>query len=182
MMIQGILGATDTIFYHEYVYNLPKYAHLAKSELALHSIRDFLYGTLYLTLPFFAWQGLFALVLAGLLLMEVVITLVDFAVEDSVRLPWGGVAKGERSMHLLIAILFGGFLALFAPHLYHWALLPTGFAEHSLTFDWLRVVLPVMGVGAILSGIRDLGAAMGLEALKFSLFPGSPVRVPKVSN
>lgn len=179
MMLQGILGAIDTVYYHEYVYNLPGHSIQARPELKLHAIRDFLYGTLYLSVPFVAWSGLFAYVLGFIFTMEILITLVDFAIEDTVRIPWGGVAKGERTMHTVIALLYGAFSALIFPHLQAWSILPTGFQPHQLALDWQKIIFPLMGVVAIGSGIRDWGAQAGLKLCQRSLFKSSQRKVLK---
>jgi len=170
MMIQGILGAIDTVYYHEYVYDLPGHAKQAAPELKLHAIRDFFYGLLYLTLPFVAWHGTLAFFLGAIFLSEILITLIDFAVEDEVRKPWGGVAKGERTMHTIIAILYGAFLALLFPHLLEWSGLPTGLEFHALSLPWQKIVFPIMGLMAIGSGLRDWGAQAGIGLCQRSLF------------
>ncbi len=171
MMIQGTLGAIDTVYYHEYIYDLPGNANQARPELKLHALRDFLYGGLYLSLPFLTWQGIFAYALGGVFLLEIVITLVDFAIEDQVRAPWGGVAKGERTMHTIIALMYGAFLALIFPYLKTWADLPTGFQPHGLAIDWQKMIFPIMGLVAIGSGVRDWGSQTGYKIFQFRLFP-----------
>ncbi len=155
LLVQGCLGALDTLVYHELIYRLPAHARTTRDELLLHAARDLVYGVLFLTLPFVHWQGVWAWVLGALLLTEVVITLVDFVVEDRVRAPHGGVAAGEGVMHAVMAILYGAFLANFFPVLIADANASTGFK--ALEVDppisgWLFVG---MGVGVWASGLRD---------------------------
>lgn len=57
ILIQGVLGALDTLYYHEYRYRLPAYATESRDELRLHGIRDLIYGLLFITLSQVAWGG-----------------------------------------------------------------------------------------------------------------------------
>ena len=63
MIAQGVLGAFDTVYYHEYVYRLPVHGPKVGGDLRLHAFRDFVYGLLFITLPFVKWQGLLAILL-----------------------------------------------------------------------------------------------------------------------
>ena len=67
------------------------------------------------TLPWLAWQGGWALVLAALLAAEIVLTLTDFVVEDTVRRFLGGVYQGERVMHAVMGLMYGAMLAYLTP-------------------------------------------------------------------
>jgi uncharacterized protein (TIGR01777 family) len=57
-----------------------------------------------------------ALLPAGVLTLEIVITLADFVVEDRTR----RLPASERVLHTVLAINFGAILAAFAPELYRW--------------------------------------------------------------
>ena len=81
LAIQGIIGAFDTLYYHEWRARLPAGGSGTAPELKLHATRDFLYAALFGTLPYLAWQGLWAVVLAAILLTEIILTLADFVVE-----------------------------------------------------------------------------------------------------
>ncbi len=54
MAVQGLIGAFDTFYYHEWKARLPGRGKAAAAELKLHAARDFLYAVLFGTLP---WQG-----------------------------------------------------------------------------------------------------------------------------
>jgi hypothetical protein len=71
LMIQGILGALDTLYYHEWRARLVAYSPLTSPELRLHAARDGIYAIIMSTLPWLAWQGGWALVLAALLAAEI---------------------------------------------------------------------------------------------------------------
>ncbi len=81
MAFQGVLGAFDTLYFHEYKYRLPVHGPKVGRELRLHAFRDFVYGLLFLTLPFLQWQGYLALILAGFIALEICITIWDFNIE-----------------------------------------------------------------------------------------------------
>src|SRR5438874_2623146 len=158
--VLAVLGAADTLYFHEWRARLPGMGRRARAELQLHALRDFVYSVLFGSLPWFAWQGWWAAVLALLLLTEVVLTLWDFVVEDWIRKPLGGVYPGERIMHGVMGITYGAMLANIVPVLRSWWLAPTGLlmvpaAVHPI----LRWIMLIMAIGVFASGMRDLCAA-----------------------
>jgi len=160
MIVQGCLGAIDTLVFHELVHALPRNVPGTAPELRLHAARDLVYAALFLSLPFVAWHGALAWVLAALLAGEIVITLVDFAVEDAVRRPLGGVPPLERTMHTVMAIVYGAFLALFLPILLAWSRAPTGWAAQEPLPGSLRIACLLLGLGVLASGLRDAAATL----------------------
>jgi len=160
---QGVLGAFDTLYYHEWRARLPAGLPGTRPELLLHASRDFLYALLFGSLPWVAWRGAWAAVLGLVIATEIGITLADFVIEDRVRKPLGGVFPGERCMHTVMAILYGAVLAHLVPVLLEAGQLPTGLVlEPAPVPDALRGVLSLMAVGVLGSGVRDLYAALGL--------------------
>src|SRR5580698_4856016 len=105
--LQGLLGAFDTIYYHEWRARLPGGVPGTAPELVLHGVRDLVYAVLFGALPFVRCEGLCVWALAGLVAVEIVITLRDFVVEDTVRRPLGGVFAGERVTHAVMGIVYG---------------------------------------------------------------------------
>ncbi len=163
LAIQGIIGAFDTIYYHEWRARLPAQGRQSAPELKLHAARDFFYGVLFGTLPWIAWHGGWVIVLVGVLVAEIILTLTDFVVEMTVRKPFGDVYAGERVTHAVMGILYGAMIAYLIPALLRWWTLPTRLAPASHTVpDALLWALTVMAVGVSLSGVRDLYAAYGL--------------------
>jgi len=161
MTLQGSLGAFDTVYYHEYRARLVAGGARTRTELSLHAARDVVYALLFGTLPFVAWSGTWAWVLAGLIAGEIGLTLTDFAVESWSRGP-EGVAPGERVTHGVMAIVYGAFLALLAPRMVEWAGRGTGFVPHDEALHrGLQLLLLVFAVGVFLSGLRDAYAALG---------------------
>ena len=163
LAIQGVIGAFDTVYYHEWRARLPARGKQAASELKLHAARDFFYAVLFATLPWISWQGTWVLVLAGVFVAEIVLTLTDFVVEIAVRKQLGDVYAGERVTHAVMGILYGAMVANLIPVLWNWWLLPTGlFPTPAIVPEALRWGIAVMAAGVLLSGVRDLYAALGM--------------------
>jgi hypothetical protein len=165
LAVLGVLGAFDTLYYHEWKARLPARAPSAHPELKLHAARDFIYALLFCSLPWFTFQGLWAAVVCVLLVAEILITLADFVVEDKVRRPLGGVYPGERTTHAIMGIVYGAMLANLAPVLLDWLRAPTGLIASPIVAGppaTLRWALVVMGVGVFISGVRDTLAVLGL--------------------
>ena len=161
--IQGVIGAFDTIYYHEWRARLPARGRQAAAELKLHAARDFFYAVLFATLPWIAWHGAWVLVLAAVFAAEIVLTLTDFVVEIAVRKQLGDVYAGERITHAIMGILYGAMIANLIPALGRWWALPT-----ALVVEWAPVPgylawgLFAMAAGVFVSGLRDLYAALDL--------------------
>ena len=163
LAIQGVIGAFDTLYYHEWRARLPARGALSASELKLHAARDFFYGVLFGTLPWLAWRGGWVLVLVGVLVAEIVLTLTDFVVEISARKALGDVYAGERVTHAVMGILYGAMIASLIPVLMVWWTLPSGLVVDPPDIHIaLRWALVMMAVGVLVSGVRDLYAAYEL--------------------
>ena len=152
LFVQALLGAFDTLYYHEYRLRLP-HARGTKLELRLHAARDFAYAIIIGTLGFLTWNGRLAWVLFALLVLEIVITLWDFIEEDRVR----RLPAGERAMHAVMGIVYGAFLANLLPEMWRWSATDTGFGPSVHGFPaW---VLTGLAIGVFLSGVRDAVAS-----------------------
>ena len=163
LALQGIIGAFDTLYYHEWRARLPALGAAGASELKLHAVRDFLYGVLFGTLPWLAWHGRWILLLVGVLIAEIALTLTDFVVEITVRKPLGDVYGGERITHAVMGILYGAMIASLIPTLIGWWKLPSALIVASTGVpSALTWGLLTMAVGVGVSGIRDLYAAYEL--------------------
>ena len=152
LIVQGILGALDTLYYHELMQHIPARP-TGRLELRLHAARDFAYAILFGSLAWMQWQGWLTLLLAGLLLLEILITLWDF-IEEDIHRP---LPPGEHVMHTVLAIVYGAFLANLLPQVWGWAWLPTGFTF--VSYGWISWILSAMTLGVTLSGVRDLIAS-----------------------
>ena len=110
IVIQIALGAFDVIYHHELTERLAWRASQQR-ELMLHAIRNVLYAVLFVLLGWFEVHGIWAMLVVTVLLVEVIVTLVDFVEEDvSRKLP-----ASERVTHTLLALNYGGILALPCP-------------------------------------------------------------------
>ena len=162
LAVQGIIGAFDTLYFHEWRARLPARVRQTAPELKLHAVRDFLYAILFSTLPWLVWQGMWVYVLITILVAEIVITLTDFVVEVAVRRPYGDVFAGERVTHATMAIVYGAMLALLIPVLGDWMSLPSALTPSSVDVPALQWLLTMMAGGVCLSGLRDLYASFSL--------------------
>jgi len=171
MATLAVVGAFDTIYYHEIRGRLPARPE-ARPELRLHAARDAVYFVLFGTLPWLEWHGLWAWTLVALFVTEIVITLNDFVLEDRVRVLQGGVFPGERVAHAVMGIIYGSMLAVMAPTIVEWLGEPTSLtaADHALPM-WFLLGLSLMGVGTLLSGVRDAYAAAGLPHCSYPWKP-----------
>lgn len=161
--LQGLVGAFDTLYYHEWKARLPARGRRAAPELALHAARDFLYGVLFTTLPWLSWKGAWTVFLSGIIVAEIILTLWDFVIETVVRRELGDVYAGERVTHAVMGILYGAMLAALFPTLISWWGSATALAVEPVPIPaWTKIVLGAMGMAVVASGLRDLYAALGL--------------------
>jgi hypothetical protein len=149
LFVQGCLGAFDTLWYHEFKLRL-RHRSSARKELVLHASRDFVYAVIFGSLAWISWNGMWTWVLGILLILEIIITLLDFIEEDRSR----KVPPGERVMHALMGITYGALLAYLLPELVGWSEKSTGFTRQE--YGWLSYTLTAMAVGVAVSGGRDL--------------------------
>jgi uncharacterized protein len=159
LMFLGVLGAFDTLYYHEWVLRLPA-TPSAGSELRLHASRDFVYAIVFGSLAWTTWNGLWVWALAVLLLVEITITLTDFLEEDRTR----RLPPGERVMHALMGIVYGIFLTLLFPHALQWSKLTIGFGHAN--YGVLSWALTMFAIGVFGSGVRDIAASRKWSALR----------------
>lgn len=162
LLCQAVLGAVDTLYHHELKVALPQRPS-ARQELTIHAIRSCFYGLLFLGIAHFAFQGVWAFVVAALFMLEIGLTLWDFVVEDrSRKLP-----ALERIMHTVLAINAGAFFALYGLQLLEWSKLPGSLV--GIDLGWQGWLLTLFAVGVTASGIRD-----GLAALRMHRKVPSP--------
>jgi uncharacterized protein (TIGR01777 family) len=156
--LQIAMGAFDTLYHHELTERLawrPSQRH----ELRLHAVRNMLYVLLFLVLGWLEIHGIWAILVIAVLVVEVIITLMDFVEEDlSRKLP-----ASERINHTLLAINYGAILVLLLPVLIDWAMQPT--AIKPAYAGLFSALATVAAIGVALFGVRDLAAAGRLARL-----------------
>jgi uncharacterized protein (TIGR01777 family) len=115
---------------------------------------------LFLVLGWLEVHGIWALMTIAVLAAEIIITLMDFVEEDQSR----KLPASERINHTLLAINYGGILALLLPVLFDWVFLPTAvlFADHGS----ISIAATVAAFAVGLFGLRDLAASERLARLR----------------
>ena len=163
LSFQALLGAFDNLWHHELQAALPQRAG-ARRELALHAAREAIYAVIFLGLAWAEWHGLWAALLATLLVAELFITVSDFLEEDRTR----RLPPLERALHTVLSISYGLLLGLLAPLLLQWWQQPTALARtwHGAISWWLSIY----GIGVAMWSLRNaiavrrLGRRPGLES------------------
>jgi hypothetical protein len=153
LTLQAVLGAFDNLWHHEITERLPA-KRAARSELALHAVREALYGFLFIGLAWYAWHGAWALLIGAVVLVEIVVTLADFVVEDRTR----RLPSSERVLHTVLAISIGAVLVSLWGVLAQWFVLPTEIA--ATNYGGMSWLLTVFGIGASLWALRTGIAAL----------------------
>ena len=152
---QGILGAVDNIWNHEWRARLPSTPE-ARRELQLHAARGLIYGPVFLAFAWVELRGLCAMTLLAILAIELVITLADFVEEDRART----LSPQERVLHGLLTLNYGAFLALILPALAAQAALPS--AMVAVDHGWMSWLLTLYAAGSSGFGVREALAARRL--------------------
>jgi uncharacterized protein (TIGR01777 family) len=151
--LQIVMGAFDTLYHHELIERLA-WRPSQRRELRLHGVRDLLYAALFLALGWSEPHGLLAMLVLAALIVEIVITLMDFVEEDvSRKLP-----ASERVTHTLLAVNYGAILMLIVPLLVDWAGRPTALVP--VSYGRWSIVATLAAMGVALFGLRDLAAAV----------------------
>ena len=177
LMIQALIGAFDNIWHHEIKEKLTK-KKSARSELALHSMREFLYAIIFIFIAWFECRGYWGLLLALIFVIEIMLTLMDFVVEDATR----GLPKLERIIHTVLAINFGVFLALFTPILWQWIHMPSELT--AVSYAYFSHIFTVFSIGVFLWGVYDMLAVIRLGRepswIREPIIAGSKARPRKI--
>lgn len=156
LLFQGALGAFDVLYNHEWDARLPSKPS-ASLELGIHAIRGVLYALLFAGIAWFNWLGAFAWLFALLILVEVLLTLWDFVVEDKTR----KLSALERVVHTILAMNGGAYVALLLYEMYvQWAQQATSLQW--VDRGWISIALSAYAIGVFASGIRDGHASVRL--------------------
>ena len=166
-VIQGLLGAFDMFYHHEFKEKLA-WRKTASKELVLHGVRNFLYSMVFVSLGWVAWHGAYAWVFAGILVTEVLITLWDFVEEDRTR----KLPESERITHTILTLNYGAMLMLFIPMIASWSEFPTGF--YMMNHGLLSWIMSVYALGVFVWAWRELlrGISLGKKRPEMkNIFP-----------
>lgn len=158
LTVQTLLGAFDNFWHHELHARLPQRIS-ARRELQLHAAREAIYGVLFAAFAWLSFQGLWAVLIAALLVGEAFITLADFLEEDrSRRLP-----PFERALHTILTVSYGLLLGLLAPGLWSAAQQTSSLAlaYHGL-WSWF---FSLSSLGVLMWSVRNILAVRHLARL-----------------
>ncbi|MDB5703056.1 MAG: hypothetical protein JWN66_172 [Sphingomonas bacterium] len=158
LLVQVAMGAFDTLYHHELTLRLAWRPGQA-TELRLHGARNLIYALVFLALGWTEPHGAAAMLLIGALTVELGITLWDFVEEDRVR----ALPASERVTHTLLTLNYGVLLAMLLPVLLGRAQLSTAVMIQS--HGIVSILLAIAALGVIVSGIRDLFAAVRNDRL-----------------
>jgi hypothetical protein len=151
------MGAIDTLVNHEFIEALPR-RQAARGEIGLHSVRETIYGTLFMALAWFEWNGAFAAFIGALLAAEVAVTATDEFIENRIRV----LPQNERVLHVFLTLNFGAIIALLVPALLDWGAQPTSL--HRVHHGWTSWALSALAVTSLAWSVRDLLAFRRLAA------------------
>lgn len=149
LAIQGLLGAFDTLYHHEYTEKLP-WKENARKELLIHGIRNFFYFILFLSLGWLEWHGTYAYVFGAIFIIELFLTLWDFVIEDQTR----KLPATERITHTILTLNYGLILATLAPIWYQWIDQPSQFIH--VNYGILSWIAGLYAIAVLLWSARDL--------------------------
>ncbi|MGC1460279.1 MAG: TIGR01777 family oxidoreductase, partial [Steroidobacteraceae bacterium] len=153
--IQALMGGFDNLWHHEITERLPA-RRSAANELALHALRELLYGFVFFAIAWYRWQGAWAILIGGVLALEVLVTLADFVVEDRTR----HLPPLERVLHTLMALNYGAVLAFVIPMLIGWSKLQNAVVAISHAYSW---AFSLFGAGALAWSVRNAFAVLTLR-------------------
>ncbi|MDH3754600.1 MAG: hypothetical protein OEU32_12075 [Acidimicrobiia bacterium] len=162
LLVNVVLGAWDTLWYHEYRARLSARLDSTRTELRLHVTRDAVYVVLYSVLAWWQPSGWLVVVAAVGLTIEIGATMCDFIVEDRDRPAIGGLAPGERVLHTLMALVYGAMLSRLVPILVSEIDGPTTLVSGGAP-AWMGVAATGAAVGIAVSGARDALALRGYD-------------------
>ena len=157
----GVLGAVDIVCYHAVAHGIRSHQESAK-ELLCHSLRGPTYALLFVLIPIFRMEGLFAWGLLGLLAFDVSISVWDFWLEQDSRRFLGGLPSGEYVLHMMMAMVFGAMVATLVYLAGSSLLAPTRVVYWPAVNTGVRLVMLIMAALVLISGVQDAVAAYKL--------------------
>jgi hypothetical protein len=164
----GCLGATDIVLFHSFSHGIRRHVD-SRAELWIHALRGPLYASLFLALPNFTLAGGWIVALYALLLIDVLITVVDFAVEGASREKLGGLPSGEYVLHMLIGMTFGAFAATAVAATWSNLISPSALNYARCVGPLAQIVFALMAALVFYSGVLDARAAWKLEGASLAI-------------
>ena len=149
MLVQGAIGAFDVFYNHEWDARLPSQPSAAL-ELRIHSIRAVLYAIVFAGIAWFEFRGAWVWPFVALLIVEILLTLWDFVVEDRTR----KLSPQERIVHTILAMNGGAYVG-FLMYVFATDWMHDVTVLQPVSYGWQSWVLTAYAVGVFLSGVRD---------------------------
>ena len=162
LFVLGCLGAADIVLFHSVSHGIRSHED-SRLELWIHSLRGPIYATLYIVLPNFTLSGGWVIGLFALLVVDIVVTVFDFAVEGASREKLGGLPPGEYVLHMLLGMTFGAFAAIAVADSLPWLHESTAIAYQPCVDPIPQFVLALMAMLVFYSGVLDARAAWGMR-------------------
>jgi hypothetical protein len=166
LFLLGCLGAADILLFHSMAHGIRRHED-SRLELWIHSLRGPIYATLFLLLPNFTISGGWVAALFILLVVDVVVTVVDFAVEGASREKLGGLPPGEYVLHMLLGMTFGAFAAVTVGDALPRLSEPTAIVYAPCVGPIPQIILAVMAALVFYSGVLDARAAWRMRTSRF---------------
>jgi uncharacterized protein (TIGR01777 family) len=129
-----------------------------------------IYAVLFFGLAWYEWHGIWAIILIGLFVTELIVTMCDFVIEDKTRV----LPPFERVLHTILAINIGVFLAVLYPIVAGWYDYET--ALYSVDYGYWSWFFTACALGVGLWGIRNMIAVMKLHILKVPEWQRKPFK------
>lgn len=152
LLLHGVLGFLDIIVNHELLAKLPRRADATREE-SLHATREAIFTCVFASLAWNEWHGAWAWWIAGLLLLEVIVSARDVVVEGDTRI----LPVPERVLHFLLFVNLGVLITLVGYALAWWHTGPTRLVP--VDYGWASSVLTFMSVLSLVWAVRDAVAA-----------------------
>jgi len=149
LVLHGLIGGLDVILNHELIERLPQRV-WAKTEEALHGVREFIFAVVFGGLAWFEWHGAMAAVLALIIAAEYLVSFADTLLEDKTR----RLPLMERALHTVLFINLGAYTALLVPQLIEWGRMPSGM--HLTHYGMLTWALSALSVLSFAWSLRDM--------------------------
>ena len=156
LLLHGAIGGLDVFLNHELLARLPAQPRAAREE-AVHSVREWIFFAVFLSLAWFEWHGAALWWITALFLAELLVSARDVVVEGDVR----QLPASERFLHLFLFMNLGVMYTLTGQALVAWHALPTGLAP--VYYGWASWLLTAMALGALGWALRDGLAALRLR-------------------
>ena len=153
----------DIALYHSISHGIRSHPD-SRHELIVHSLRGPTYAALFLLVPNFVLAGWCFWMLMALYVVDLAISILDFAIERRSREFLGGLPSGEYVLHILIAMCFGALVAASFFEGHQWTVQSTRLVyEPAAVPALLRVLMAIMALIVLYSSAQDLIAAVRLK-------------------